>query len=229
MRSWGNRPDTAVVDEPFYAFYLMRTGLDHPGAREIIEHHETDWRAVVERLTGPPPDGRAVFYQKHMAHHLLPEIELGWLDRVRNCFLIRCPGEMLLSLSRVLPRPTVEQTGLPQQVRLFRRTWERTGAVPLVIDARDVLEDPPRLLRALCEAVQVPFSEAMLRWPPGPRATDGVWAKHWYAAVERSTGFAPSVKRTDPLPEHLREVLEACEPLYGTLWDQRLVAAPESA
>jgi hypothetical protein len=44
MRSWGNRPDTFVVDEPFYAFYLKSTGKKHPGADEVIASEETDWR-----------------------------------------------------------------------------------------------------------------------------------------------------------------------------------------
>ena len=92
MRSWGNRPDTWVSDEPLYAHYLARTGKDHPGADEVLAHQEQDWRVVVEMLTGPVPEGRTIWYQKHMAHHLLPEIGREWLDRMTHCFLIRDPA-----------------------------------------------------------------------------------------------------------------------------------------
>ena len=52
MRAWENRPDSEVVDEPLYAWYLAHTGLDHPGRDEVIAAGETDWRLVVDALTG---------------------------------------------------------------------------------------------------------------------------------------------------------------------------------
>src|SRR5438105_2443889 len=103
MRSWGNRPDTFVCDEPLYAHYLLVTGAPHPGAAEVIHRHETDWRKVTEWLTGPVPEGKRIFYQKHMAHHLLPDIGEEWLAALTHGFLIRDPEEMLPSLLRVLP------------------------------------------------------------------------------------------------------------------------------
>jgi hypothetical protein len=224
MRSWESRGDTAVWDEPFYAHYLEETGLDHPGREEIIARHETDWRKVVERLTGPVPDGKAIHYQKHMAHHLLPGIDRGWLGAVRNAFLIRDPREMLTSLVRVTPEPTVGDTGLPQQWELFERVADRRGSPPPVIDARDVLEDPAGLLARLCEALGVPFRTAMLSWKPGPRPGDGIWAKHWYAAVEASSGFQPYEPRPDPVPDRLRDVHAECETIYRRLHDHRLSA-----
>src|SRR5262245_40777183 len=123
MRSWGNRPDTFVCDEPLYAHYLQQTGIDHPGAAEVIATHERDWARVVDWLTGPIPDGKPIFFQKRMAHHLLPQIDRTWLGLVSNAFLIRAPREMLASLAKVLPHPTVADTGLPQQVEIFE--WVR--------------------------------------------------------------------------------------------------------
>lgn len=153
MRAWGNRPDTVVCDEPLYAHYLKITGLPHPGAAEVIVHHETDWRKVVAWLTGPVPDGRAIFYQKHMTHHLLPGIERRWLDDLTHAFLIRDPREMLTSYIRTIPDPRLEDTGLPQQVEIFDRVKQRMGRTPPVIDARDVLENPRRTLGLLCDAL----------------------------------------------------------------------------
>jgi hypothetical protein len=222
MRAWGNRPDTAVWDEPLYAHYLLATGAPHPGADEVIRCHESDWRKVVERLVGDVPGGKPIFYQKHMAHHLLPEIDRGWLDQVTNVFLLRHPRHMLTSLVRILPQPGLPDTGLPQQVEIFNHVRRRAGKVPPVIDAREVLSDPPRLLRMLCDAVDVEFNEAMLSWPPGRRDTDGVWAKHWYSAVEKSTTFEPYRSKQETIPEQLNAILAKAEELYFYLHEHRL-------
>lgn len=222
LRSWGNRPDTFVCDEPLYSHYLQQTGIDHPGAAEVIAAQEPDWRKVVEWLTGPVPSGKLVFFQKHMAHHLLPRIERGWLDQVSNTFLIRSPREMLASLAKVLPNPTVADTGLPQQVEIFEAVEQRTGRIPPVVDARDVLDDPRSMLSRLCEALGVPFLDAMLAWPAGPRDTDGVWAKYWYANVEKSTTFQRPTASSEPFPPHLEPLLAECLPYYQRLHEQRM-------
>ncbi len=222
LRSWGNRPDTLVCDEPLYAHYLVETGIDHPGREEVISHQETDWGKVVEWLTGPIPGGKSIFYQKHMAHHLLPNIGRGWLDQLTHCFLIREPREMLTSLVKHLPNPTLADTGLPQQVEMVHLLQERAGKPPPIIDARDVLEDPRGILERLCAAVGVDFAEAMLSWPPGRRDTDGIWAKHWYGAVEKSTGFQQYRPKDEEVREEFRGLLAECEEHYGQLYRLRL-------
>lgn len=218
MRSWGARPDTLVCDEPLYARYLAETGLDHPGRDEVIAAGETDLRAAVGQLTVAPADGSAIFYQKHMAHHLLPGDDVSWTDRLTNALLIREPREMLTSLLKVLPNADVEATGLPRQVELFERA---SGALP-VIDSRDVLEDPAGMLRSLCGVLRVSYTDAMLSWEAGPRATDGVWAPHWYASVERSTGFGAYEPKSDEVPARHVGTLRACEDLYERLAAHKL-------
>jgi hypothetical protein len=224
MRSWGSRADTFVTDEPLDAHYLKATGAAHPGRDEVIAAHETDWRRVVAWITGPVPGGRAIWYQKHMTHHLLDGIDRGWVASMVNAFLIRDPGEVLASLARVTPHPGLEDTGLPRQVELFERERERTGRTPPVIDAADLLRDPRGMLSRLCDAVGVPFDEAMLSWAPGRRETDGAWARHWYASVERSTGFEPYTPRRDPVPERLSALLGECREYYGVMHRERLRA-----
>lgn len=224
MRAWESRGDTDVVDEPFYAHYLAETGVDHPGREAVMEAHDTDWRRVADRLGGPIPDGKEIWYQKHMAHHLLPGMEGPWLDRLAHAFLIRDPTEMLTSLIRVTPEPSVSDTGLPQQTAIFRRVRERSGTTPPVIDARDVLEDPRGVLSRLCDALGVPYTDRMLGWKPGYRESDGIWAEHWYDAVARSTGFQPYRPKDDRVPDRLLGVLQACEAEYATLHAHRLTA-----
>jgi hypothetical protein len=225
MRSWGNRDDTVVVDEPLYAHYLAVTGRPHPGREQVIAHHETDWRRVVEMLLAPQPAGTRIFYQKQMSHHLLPDIGRQWLSQMTHAFLIREPRAMLASLSGKLEQFTLADTGLPQQVEIFDHVLEATGRVPPVVDSADLLAEPEAMLRRLCDALGVPFSERMLAWPPGRRETDGIWAPWWYSRVEESTGFeSQPAQPLAPLPEELRAIEGQCRPLYERLWDRRLTA-----
>ncbi len=196
MRAWENRGDTAVMDEPLYAYYLLNTGANHPGRAAVIASQSTDWRTVVRMLTGPVPGGKAIWYQKHMTQHMLPEISLDWLRQINNCFLIRAPEEVVASFTRNRPDAAPWELGFEQQARLFDQVCQQIGAAPAVLDAADVLKNPTGMLRALCARLGIAFSEAMLHWPAGPRGSDGVWARYWYQAVEHSTGFEPYKPRS---------------------------------
>jgi hypothetical protein len=220
MRSWENRPDTVVVDEPLYAHYLAVTGLDHPGRDEVVAASETDWQVVVERLLGPVPDGATVFYQKHMTHHLLPDIDHAWMRGLTNVLLIRDPREVVSSYIRSRDQVTAGDIGLPQQVDLYDE-WVADGRSPRVLDAADFLRDPETHLRGLCDLVEVEFTDAMLTWPAGPRDSDGVWGPHWYDAVWRSTGFAAYKPREVRLDGAAAEVAEETMPLYERLYAVR--------
>ena len=223
MRSWGNRPDTLVCDEPFYAHYLQATGRDHPAADEVIATGETDWRKVIARLSGEVPEGKRIFYQKQITHHLLPEIDRAWLGAMTNCFLIRDPREVIVSYLKKNNDPTLEDIGFVQQGEIFDWVRAESGAIPPVIDAHDVLENPERLLRLLCRAVGVEFMDAMLSWPPGLRETDGIWAKHWYGEVATSTGFRkPREDETGLVPERLQSVYNRSRESYDRLHEYRL-------
>lgn len=222
MRAWENRPDTAVVDEPFYACYLATSGADHPLRDEVLAAQSSDWHAVSRMLTGRVPGGRRIFYQKHMTHHMLAEAPLEWLDRVSHAFLIRHPREVAVSYARARDAvPEFDDLGYLRQAELFDRIADRCGAAPPVVDAADVLKQPAAALRALCGALGVPFDERMLAWPAGPRATDGVWAPHWYQSVWRSTGFGRAAAPAEPSPQVL-PVIEAALPFYERLTRHRL-------
>lgn len=218
MRAWGNRADTVVVDEPLYAYYLAVTGVDHPGRDEILASQPTDWRAVVRSLLEVDlPDGATISYQKHMTHHVLPDVDLGALEGLTHAHLIRDPRRVLASYARVREQPTVGDLGVRQQVALH----QRFGGP--VVDSDDLLRDPEGVLRRLCAALGVPFDTAMLSWPAGPRPTDGVWARHWYASVEASTCFGPWRGDAVPdLPDHLAALADECRPYYAELAAQAL-------
>jgi hypothetical protein len=217
MRAWENRPDTVVTDEPLYAYYLSRTGLDHPGRAQIIASQPTDQKIVLEQLiTAPVPNGAVISYVKHMTHHLLPEVDRAALAPLRHAHLIRDPRELLVSYAKVRTEPTLDDLGIRQQAEIF----ESFGGP--VVDSRDLLADPEGILRALCAALDVPFSKNMLFWPAGPRATDGVWAPYWYDSVHASTGFGPYRPPAGPLPARLEPLAQRCLPYFERLHQHRI-------
>jgi len=220
MRSFGNRPDTVVADEPLYAFYLASTGISHPGRAEILASMPNGWREVLDDLaTAPLPAGKSVYYGKHMTHHLLPEVDRAALAPLRHAYLLRDPAELLASYAKVRSEPTLADLGIVQQAEIF-------DAYPgPVIDSRDLLENPEGILRALCAALDIGFTAAMLSWPAGPRDTDGVWGPYWYESVWRSTGFGPYHPPRRALPAGLAELAGQCRPYYERLHSRRLVAA----
>jgi sulfotransferase family protein len=221
MRAFENRPDTVVVDEPLYAAYLARTGVDHPAREEVLATQPTSLQDAIAGLQAPLPSGRRVHYAKHMAHHLPPETGLGWTLRFRNALLIRDPSEVVASYVRARETCAAEDIGLLQQGSLLE-FWDTQGAEVPILDAADFLRGPEAHLRWLCDWLGIPFTPRMLSWPSGPRDSDGVWAPHWYAAVWASTGFEPWRPRETNLSDHDAEVAEACRPTYEALYARRV-------
>jgi hypothetical protein len=221
MRAWENRGDCAVSDEPLYAHYLATTGLDHPGRDEVVAAGRAgdslDWRRVVAALGGPVPGGRPVWYQKHMAHHLLPGMDCAWVHVLTNVFLIRDPVRVVASYVKSRANVAPGDIGLLQQRRLFDEVADRLGQAPPVIDAERFLRDPRGHLERLCARLGLAFSDRMLHWPAGPRASDGVWAPHWYAAVWRSTGFEAARDLPAALDGAHQRVADACREAYESL------------
>ncbi|WP_417456244.1 HAD family hydrolase [Kordiimonas sp.] len=205
MRSFENRPDTMVVDEPFYACFLQETGIDHPGRQLVLKAQSTDWRQVANDLTAAVPDGYDIFYQKHMCHHMVGSLDWAWARTLKHAFLIRDPRAMLASYVKSRAEVTLDDIGLVRQVDIFEREADRLGSAPPVIEGSDILRDPEFYLGRLCEALGIAFDQAMLSWPSGARDTDGVWAPWWYENVQKSTGF---MKREESEKVHLNAALE---------------------
>jgi len=215
MRSFENRDDTKVWDEPLYAYYLKETKKDHPLKSKIILTYETNIDELI-KLMSVNINNKKIFYQKHMTHHLLPTMDKSWLSKVEHIFLIRDPKEMLMSLVHQIPNPTIEDTGLPQQLALFQ-TLSECDKTPIVLNSKDILLDPRAMLNKLCQQLQIPFYEEMLQWPAGPRESDGIWAPHWYASVEASTCFAPWKEKEEAFPSELESLSLECTLIYEQL------------
>lgn len=214
MYAFAQRADTRVVDEPLYAHYLWVSGADHPGRDEILAAMDSEGERVVRQVILGPCD-RPVLFLKQMAHHLTG-LDWGFLERTANVLLVRDPADVLPSLARRIPEPSLVDTGLAIQTKLLRHL-RSLGQPPHVLDARELLRDPEGVLRQLCERLGLAFDPSMLHWEPGPRPEEGVWAGHWYATVHRSHGFEARALPRQPLPERLAPLLEECRPHYEEL------------
>ncbi len=211
----------AVYDEPFYPYWLKALNKeDDPGFRETMAVHETDWRKVIDRVLGPVPEPAAFYYQKHMAIHMLPEVDLGWMRQVRNCFLIRNPIEVIASMAhfRDLEQDAEEGArlvGIPQLERIYDYACEIEDSPPLVIDANDLLRDPKRILGLFCEAIGMSFDPAReISWAPGKHQSDGAWADAWYEKVYQTTRLGSYIPQETKIPAALAGVVERCLPVY---------------
>ena len=222
MRSFGSRGDTVVSDEPFYGAYLNQTGDPQPMADQVIASMDCDWGSVARTMTGPAPDNAPVWYQKHMAHHMVGPIAHDDLPGLTHAFLIREPAKVMASYAakRVAVRP--EHLGSERQAEFFEREAERLGHAPPVVDSADILQDPAGMLEKLCTALNIAWDPAMLRWEAGIRATDGIWASHWYDAVAASTGFGEPDDRPADLDDEAKRVAEACRPYYELIAEHKL-------
>jgi hypothetical protein len=221
MYSFRQRSDTVVVDEPLYGHYLHSSDAEHPGVGEVLEAMDEDGERVVREVILGPCE-RPVHFFKNMAHHL-PGLDPVFLDNITNVLLVRDPTEMLPSLARQLSTPTLRDTGLREQIVILDSILARSEE-PIVLDARELLLDPPGVLRQACAALGIPFEEAMLSWPAGPKPEDGVWARHWYHNVHASTCFAPYNPPKNQFPTHLEPLLEKCLPYYERIQSYAIIA-----
>ena len=221
MYAFAQRDDCAVWDEPFYATYLAQTGLHHPMRDQIIAAGEVDPDRVIARCLGTIPAQKPHFYQEHMTQHMLPGIRRDWLADVRNVFLIRHPARVIASYATKRENPTLEDIGFAQQAEIYDQVVAM-GQTPEVIDSADIRADPRAALGRLCAALGLEFQDAMLSWPRGGHAEDGVWAAHWYGAVHNSTGFADPEGPLPVLDGSGAEVLRQALPIYERLAALRL-------
>ena len=167
MRSFENRSDTVVLDEPFYAHFLDKTNLNHPGRDEVLLSQDCNWNNVVKMITGPIPQNKPIWYQKHMAQHNLDGCDISWIKNLNNCILIRHPKYVIPSYNREYSISNEQLLGYPQQLDLIRVLEEELGVPPPIFDATDILKNPEKGIKKICMSLGIPFSKKMLKWPKG--------------------------------------------------------------
>lgn len=194
MRSWSSRKDTFVTDEPFYAHYLKKTQKNHPMKEQIINHYSSNYEEVVNYLTNEVPNQKSIWYQKHMAHHLIDLSEINWIKKCQNCILLRHPKEVISSYIVKNNLQKVEELGYPQQYEIAK-FLKKSNKRFRVIDSEDLLKNPSKLLSDWCESINIDFDKSMLQWEKGHHQNDGIWWKHWYDNVINTTGFQKYYKK----------------------------------
>lgn len=217
MYSFAARNDCTVMDEPFYGAYLKATGLAHPMAVEVIASQNSDPMQVAGACIGPIPQEQSLFYQKHMTLHMIPAFPRGFMKALTNVFLIRHPARVVASYAKKREGPVLADIGFVQQAELFDDVAGWMGHAPLVIDSADIRANPKAALTKLCDALGIAFTDAMLRWPAGPKPYDGIWAPHWYNAVHKSTGFEDPEGALPDLPDAYARLVDQAMPHYQRL------------
>jgi hypothetical protein len=222
MYAFAARGDCAVWDEPFYGAYLNATHIDHPMKEAVIAAQNPDPLGVAAACVGSIPDGKPLFYQKHMTLHMIPAFDRAFMRALTNVFLIRHPARVVASYAKKREGATLADIGFTQQAELFDEVAGWMGRAPLVIDSADIRANPKRALSALCAALEIPFTDNMLHWPVGPKPYDGVWAPHWYNAVHASTGFEEPEGDLPDLSADYRRLVDQAMPHYERLAAYRL-------
>ena len=213
MRSFENREDTKVWDEPFYAYYLKETKKNHPLANEIINKYETNLDKIIDLVTA---EKDFIYFQKHMSHHIIKKIPINWITKGINCFLIRHPKEVLLSYIQKNDLIDSNDLGYPAQLRLFNYIKTSNKKI-LVIDAKDLSEKPEIILKKICKKINIPFTEKMLNWPKGRRDSDGIWEKIWYKNVKSSTYFNKILNKEYEIPKKYNHIYNESLKIYDQL------------
>ncbi len=221
MRSFENRDDTFVTDEPLYGYYLKQTKIDHPMKNEIINSSDTNWKSISKFLTGDIPKNKSIWYQKHMAQHNIFISDMSWICELNNCFLIRNPKDVIKSYIKKLQLNSSHQLGFLQQFNLFNFLEEK-GCDIIIIDSIDLLINPQNILKLLCNRLNIPFTNKMLNWPKGIRSSDGIWGKHWYNNVINTTGFKSYIDNNQKLPKKYHNIYHECIDYYQYLYEKRI-------
>lgn len=223
MYSFAQRRDTTVVDEPLYGHYLSKTPAEayHPGSAEIIATLDNNGERVIRDIVLGDYDTPIVFH-KQMTHHLV-ELDWSFMAHTVNVILTRDPVDMLPSYMKNVEQPTMVDVGYAKHIELLDYL-RSLGQEPPVLDSKQVLLNPRKVLGKLCEQIGIPFDEAMLSWEAGARPEDGCWAPYWYHNVHRSTGFGVYRPKIAPFPEPLKPLLADCLPYYERLREMAILA-----
>jgi len=223
MRSFENRSDCFVSDEPFYPYFLYKTRFKHPLNKEIIKMGLIDYNKIIKYIMGPIPFSKNIWYQKHMAHHILEGENIDWIKNMKNCILIRHPSDVILSYSKKNEFNNIQQLGYLQQIKIYKMLIKESEISPIIIDSQDLLSKPKKMLIKVCKNLIIKFDDKMLSWPLGARKSDGIWGKHWYKQVEGSTGFKPYIKTNRIIPIKYQRLHDECMGYYDFLYQKRII------
>ena len=220
MRSFENRNDTKVIDEPFYAYYLKKTQLEHPMKNEIINNYPTSQKQIIKIITEKTKNNE-IFYQKHMTHHIIKNTRLDWLNKGHNCFLIRHPAKVINSYIKKNSLINIDDVGFKKQFEIFNKL-KKNKVNYTVINADMILKDPSKIIKKLCNKLKIRFTKKMLNWPKGKRSSDGIWSQVWYKNVQLSNSFSKFKKEKYNVPKKYKNIYEESLKYYNEMNEQSI-------
>lgn len=179
MYSFSSRPDTTVLDEPLYGYYLAQ----HPEAfrpyrEEMLSKTNCDGVAVAHDIQSMYDTCEKIVVAKHIIKHICTlDPALFVNENTRHVFLVRNPMEMILSWTDRLEvhqdECSLKNTNLPIMVDLFSTFTRLCGREPVVVDSNLLASHPREVLHQLCSELNIPYCEEQLSWPVGPKPFDG--------------------------------------------------------
>tara|TARA_B100000925_G_C21990624_1_gene466644 strand:+ start:394 stop:1110 length:717 start_codon:yes stop_codon:yes gene_type:complete len=219
MRSWSSRSGTYVTDEPLYAYYLSQKKIKHPMYEEILENYSCDYDRIIKYLLSNIPNNKKIWYQKHMAHHLIHFDDISWLKEFNNCILIRHPKEVISSYTKKNSLTNIDDLGYTQQIKIIN-FLKKNGLKYVVIDSKILLSNPEKILMKWCDELNIKFEKSMLKWKKGPYETDGIWWKHWYNNVNQSTEFFQFERKINKVDKNFNDIYDKSLKLYNKMFSE---------
>ena len=217
MRSWSSRNDTFVSDEPFYSYYLKETGLNHPMTEKILKAYPVTKTEIIKDLTSDIPGRKKIWYQKHMAHHIVNIRDLSWLKHFQNCILIRHPRDVINSYVKKNKLSSVFDLGYPQQLTILD-FLKRERLKFHVISSDNFLKNPKKGLEEWCDSLKIDFQSDMLSWEKGPHKNDGIWGIHWYDNINNSKKFIHFKKNHSDEYKKYKSIYNEAKKIYKKIY-----------
>ncbi len=219
MRCWSSRSETYVTDEPFYAYYLLHKKIKHPMHDDIIKKYSSNYNDIIRYISSNIPNNNKIWYQKHMAHHLIDFADISWIKKFNNCILIRHPKEVISSYTKKNVLKSIDDLGYTQQIKIIN-FLKKNGIKYVVLDSNILLSNPEEILKNWCSKLNIKFERSMLKWRKGPYKTDGIWEKHWYNNVNQSTHFIKFDRKITKIDRKYDDIYDKSLELYNKMFSE---------
>ncbi|GAX22762.1 hypothetical protein FisN_11Hh347 [Fistulifera solaris] len=200
LYSFEARDDCCALDEPLYRQWMIdNPQIPRPYRTEMIEGApgwEKEQLSLSDRLQTAMSRHRVIFC-KHMAKHA-PQFDFKQYPdtetvRHKHVLLIRDPVAVLSSWKQSSEVhgediPTASEIGLLDLLQIHAAV----SNAAVVLNSDGLVQNPPQILKELCDSLNIPYTEQMMRWKSGPHECDGPWAPWWYHQVHQSVGWNES-------------------------------------
>ncbi len=217
------RGDLNILHEPFSYLYYVHKDEGTIDQQYVDPDHPTDYPGIRAHIEKAAAD-QNVFFKDMCAHgYEYLKDDPTFLHKLNNTFLIRDPAKAIASYYAMNPDVTREEIGLAQLYAIFDKARDFEEA-PIVVDADDLEDNPEAVIKAYCQALDIPFIPESLTWEPGHQSEWDIW-EDWHTDAARSTGIQKNVETFDVTVENndrLKAFYEDQFPYYEKMYQERL-------